>query len=866
MSNVWLVNATPYDIGGAAETTLYFSTGRPDGLAPVYDSKLWPVRAITPLNVDVTVFTGEFGGAVPTFGAITIDIGGQGTDAELDALLDYAWDGRDVLVYRGEPTDAFGDMTLVFRGKARSVTWNRRVLTIALSDYGEVLAKPAQTTLYAGTGDAEGGDDLNGKTKPLAFGLVKNAEPTLLNSAYLVYQMHSRAIEAVDGVFDMAVPLEAGSDHADYDALVAATIKAGFYDTCLAEGLIRLGATPVGPVTVDLQGDNTGGYVETAADIIERHAVDFTDFTSSNINATAFSDMNTANSSVCGLYVGSSENPSAADIYTQLMLSVGGFWTLNAAGEIVVRQVAYDTAVATLTSAMVVDDVQRVEAPPPYWRSKLGYARAWRVHGDNEVAGGADMSAIAIDINYEDFATASNGKAFIHGLNVDGGRADTDGTYYYGGDLVTLPRAQFADGSTLKTSQQSAGFIIHDIDPVTPSFTDLFAGSASTDIDTHTPDLGTSWTDRSSGTRAWILDGNGKVTPSSTSTSTRVVYSADNAPSSADMFAEFQLDAQPPAGVGQFGVLARYQSATSFYALVMFTQASADRSMGCQLRRVNGTSTSADIGGSIENIPFVAGMKFRLTCVGSTISGLYRYPGTNKWTTIFEVTDANITSAGNGGLFTGTVTNGSLGTATGAKLSSYRDGNVKGAWTVSSEKVAVAFARYDGSSWEYDTGSGWTDFTRTDSMLVIGKLDRGASAITSAALTMPQKLPETDAKTVINRSAFVRERQRFVTSEDTGVQTIHKLAREREVASLLADETEAGTENDRQHALLDAKWDLYQVTIQQSKWDELGLALGDTVELVLPRFGLLSGKDFIIGGKSTGQSADWCRLLLWGGV
>ena len=866
MSNIWLVKATPYDIAGAAETTLYFSTGRPDGLAPVYDSKLWPVRAIAPLSSQLTVFDGEFGGAVPAFGAVTIDIGGQGTDAELDALLGYAWDGRDIEVRRGAPTDSYGSMTLVFKGQARAVTWNRRVLTIAVSDYGETLAKPAQTTLYAGTGAAEGGDDLKGKTKPLAFGQVFNAEPTLISAAYLVYQAHSRSIEAVSGVFDRAMPLEFGADRANYAALIAATVKAGYYDTCLAEGLIRLGAMPVGPVTLDLQGDDTGGYVDTAADIIERHAVDFTEFTSSNINAASFTDLNTANSAPCGLFVGTGENPSCADLYTQLMLSVGGFWTMNAAGELVVRQVAYGTAAGTLTEAMIVDDVERLETPPPYWRSKLGWARAWRVHGENEVAAGAGASSIGIDINYEDFTTTSNGKAFIHGLDGAGNRADTDGTYYYGADLVTLPRAQFADGSTLKTSQQASGYIVHDYDPVTASFIDYFAGSASTNLTAHTPDTGSAWTDRTGTARTWILDGAGKATPSGSSTSVRVIYTAGSAPSSADMFAEFQLDAQPPQSVGQLGLLARYQSATSFYALNMFTQSDASGDMGCELRRVTGSGSSSDLGGEIINIPFRAGMKFRLQCVGSTISAWYRYPGSAEWVRIFEETDANIASAGNGGIYTGTVTNGSYGTATSAKISNYRDGNVKGAWTVSAEKVAVVFAKFDGTNWEYDTGSGWTDFTRTDSMLVIGTLERGASSISSAALTMPQKLPASSAKTVIERGAFVRERQRFVTSEDSAIKTIHKLAREREVASLLAEEADADTENDRQHALLDAKWDLYQVTIQQSKWDELGLEIGDTVELKLSRFGLSAGKDFIIGGKATGRSADWCRLLLWGGV
>jgi hypothetical protein len=857
VSNVWLVQCAPYDIGAAAETTLYFSTGRPDGLVPVYDGKLWPVRAISPLNVDLTVFSGEFGGAVPTFGAVTIDIGGTG--AELDALLGYAWDGRDILIYRGQPTDTFASMTLVFKGQARSVSWTRRVLTIALSDYGETLAKPAQTTLYASTGGAEGGDDLNGKTKPLAFGQVFNAEPTLISAAYLVYQAHSRSIEAVSGVFDRAMPLEFGSDRASYAALIAATVKAGYYDTCLAEGMIRLGAMPVGPVTMDLQGDDTGGYVDTAADIIERHAVDFTEFTSSNINAASFADLNTANSAACGIYVGTGENPSCADLYSQLMLSVGGFWMLNPASEIVVRQIAYSTVAATLTEATIVDDVERLETPPPYWRSKFGWARSWRVHNESEVAGAA-ASSIAIDINQQNFTTASNGKAFIHGLNIDGGRADTDGTYYYGPDLVTLPRAQFADGSTLKTSQQSAGYIVHDYDPVTASFKDLFAGTAATDLASRSPDTGTSWTDVTGITQKFRVNGSGQAAPTGTASAVRVIYRANPAPSSADMFVEVQLDVAP-AYPGDIGLIARYQSSTSMYVLSL-GQFGADLSL--QIIRITGSGTGSSVT-SATTVRYIAGMKARLTCRGSTLAAWVRMPGTTIWQKVLEGTDSNIASSGHGGLYTGALYN-SFNVATDAKLSNFRNGVLSGGWTVSTEKVAAVFARFDGANWEYDTGSGWTDFTRSDTMLVIGTLDRGASSISSAALTMPQKLPATAAKTVIERGAFVRERQRFVTSEDSGIKTIHKLAREREVASLLAEETDADTENDRQHALLDAKWDLYQVTIQQSKWDELGLEIGDTITLKLSRFGLSAGKNFIIGGKTTGRSADWCRLLLWGGV
>lgn len=859
---VWLVKATPYNPDTAGETSVYFSTGRPDMAAPVYDGVLWPVRLAQPLNTETTVFTGEFGGGVPTFGNIQIELAG----GDQDTLLGYYWDGRDVSVYRGPQDGGLSDMSLVFKGTARSVSWNRETVTINLADFGEIVQKPVQTTQYAGTGGAEGGEDLKGKPKPLAFGAPRNVEPTLISSAYLVYQFHSRAAQAVEAAFDGGLPLDFDADYASYSALIAATVRAGYYATCLAEGLVRLGAPVALVLTLDVQGDNTGGYVTTAADILRRVAEDFTDLTSEDIDVLAFNALNAANSAACSIYVGSGESPAAADLFTQLMISVGGFWTFNTERLLTVRQVAFSTPVVTISydyGPLALDAVSRDETLPPYWRRKMGYSRAWRVHAESEIAGGVSGSSIAIDINYEDFATASNGKAFIHGLDGAGSRADTDGTYYYGLDLVTVPRAQFADGSTLKTSQTATGFIVHDYDPVTPSFVDYFAGAAATNLSSHAPDLGTSWTDVTGITQKIRLNGLGQAQPTGVATNVRVIYVANPAPSSPDCFSEMQIDQWDSVYPADFGLIARYQSATSMYVLSVGPDTSAaGRRLGAALIRITGTGTGSQIGNTAQ-IDYVPGMKVRLSVVGSALTGWARYPGSANWTAFIVGTDSNIASAGRGGIYTGALYN-AFYVATNAIFSNFRSGNIGGAWTVSTEKVAVVFARYSGTNWEYDTGSGWTDFTRTSSMLVIGSLERGASSITSAALTMPQKLPASDVRTVIQRGAFIRERQRFVTASDTSVQTRHKLAREAEVASLLDNAADATTENARQFALLDSKWDIYRVPVRRKDADDFRLKLGDTVTLKLNRFGLSAGRDMIIGGMATGSDADELILTLWG--
>lgn len=875
MSNVWLVKATPYDIAGAAEVMLYFSTGRPDGLAPVYDGKLWPVRAASPLNVEVTVFAGEFGGAVPAFGTLQLDIGGQGDEGELDALLDYAWDGRDIWIYRGVPTDAFGSMTLVFRGTARSVSWNRRTLTINLSDYAELLAKPAQTTLYAGTGGAEGGDDLTGKNKPLAFGPAKNLEPTLVDSTYLVYQFHSRAAEAVDAAFDGGVALTATADYASYALLIAATVPSGCYATCLAEGLVRLGAPVAFVLTLDVKGDASGtggggGYVDTAADIIERHAVDFTDLTGSNVNAASFTALNTANSAACALYVATGENPSAADLYTQLMISVGGFWTMNAAAEIVVRQVAFGSAVATLTEAQVVD-VERLETPPPFWRRKMGYARAWRVHAENEIAAAAGVVNIGVLPNRVTFASSENKKAFLHGFDSAGLAADTDGSYVFGGTAITVDRSQFADGSSIKTSQTADGYIVHDSDPRAVVVRDTFTAGAGTELSSHTPDTGTSWTERIGGTPNLDIVASGSVAPDASSSTARLIYSCQPAPSTAAMAVEATVGTWASATTDTFYLLTRVASSGTCFGLSVKPSSTTGMADARIWRLPNASGGTALT--SIVQIPKVAGLELRLEVNAVAMPSLYAYyrrPLELAWTLFAQVLNTTDVTGTEGGLGFGDLSNGTMTEtmSTAWRIQNFRLTEAGGSFTVSAEAVAAAFVRLNGTDWQYDNGSGWTTFTPPVSAVVIGRLTTDGTQISAASITVPQRL--SGLGTTVEPKArvdFIKQAQRFVTSELSAVKTVHKLAREAEVSSLLADEADADTENDRQHALLDSMPHLYQATIQQSLWDTLGLALGDTVTLkIASRFGLAGGKDFIVGGKAAGRSADWARLLLWGGV
>ena len=97
--------------------------------------------------------------------------------------------------------------------------------------------------------------------------MVRNVEPVLVHANSLVYQVHDRSISAILDVKDKGASLTSAGTVTNVDSW---TPVASQYVVDLTRGLIKLGSAPAGQITVDFQGDNTGGYVSSSADIIKR--------------------------------------------------------------------------------------------------------------------------------------------------------------------------------------------------------------------------------------------------------------------------------------------------------------------------------------------------------------------------------------------------------------------------------------------------------------------------------------------------------------------------------------------------------------------------------------------------------------------
>lgn len=401
LPRVYVLRARPYDpVAGTTATKLY---GQSD--------VIWrgnahaPMRLIQALDVQGAIFSGFdglSGSSVPQFGGIRLAANEEadGTIPE-DDLTGYTWDGRVIEVFLGGEDFGVSQFQPVFVGRSLDLVWDDTTYTIVARDPAADLSVPIQSNLYAGTGGnppypPEGGSDLQDSPKPLAFGKPRKVTAIPVDTTALIYQVHDGAIKAVDAVYDQGAALTFNADQANL--YTAGAPAAGFYDTDLANGLIRLGAPPNGgSVTVDVQGatdDGTtsGTLLETAADLIEHVAKTYGGFAAADLDSSSFSALNTDTSAPLSLYL--TGVTSIAEVIDRIATSILGFWTFTRTGLLRVGQVKFRTATRSIAEAEV-HRIERLRTALPFWRRTIGYARSWTVQNQGDLAGlGATQSYI----------------------------------------------------------------------------------------------------------------------------------------------------------------------------------------------------------------------------------------------------------------------------------------------------------------------------------------------------------------------------------------------------------------------------------------------------------------------------------------
>jgi hypothetical protein len=366
----------------------------------VFGDVLWKPRLVDAFNVQTQLFAntlGIGGPGVPSFGAITIAIGDAPDD---DELVDggFLYDGRTLQLFvGGDPEDGwtFENYFEVFRGVAEDAIWTEQLLSFVVRDPSARLDVPMQATLYAGTGDDEGGEDLKGKPKPIAYGRPRNLSPVLVDRTYLIYQFHDGAAVAVDAVYDRGDAYTADGDEADTTDLRAWEPVEGEskFRTCLAQGMFRLGSTPNGLVTSDVQGDSDSGTLREKQGELQRRILKArAGFTDDEIDLASLAALD-ANGRELSLYL--TEPATVASVLDQIN-QPRGYRTFDTTGRYRAGQVQIGSASGTIQAPNILS-ISRERTQLPAYRVSLGYARNWTPMRSS------DLAASSLDLD-ADFA------------------------------------------------------------------------------------------------------------------------------------------------------------------------------------------------------------------------------------------------------------------------------------------------------------------------------------------------------------------------------------------------------------------------------------------------------------------------------
>lgn len=307
--------------------------------------------------------------------------------ADFADLAAYYWRDAEVVVSTGPDGGADADFSLLQRARVREVSHTNDVMSLMLSDPAADLLLPVLSEYFDGSGDAEGGDGIAGKPKRRAWGAAFNIEGHILDAATNVYCFGhpDHPWQAFVDVKDMGASASsldvvawAGSVTATLTALKAATPPGGGGAVAPSIACVKWWTQPEGSLTADVEGENTGGYVDTVAAIAERLVATQTTivFAAGVLAAAAAWRPDEA-----GLFV-ESGTETVASALNRLLGGASLLWVVDAEGEIVIREWAWGASVAELRS----DSVSRPAVHPPHKSRLIGYNVNNHVHSPGDIA------------------------------------------------------------------------------------------------------------------------------------------------------------------------------------------------------------------------------------------------------------------------------------------------------------------------------------------------------------------------------------------------------------------------------------------------------------------------------------------------
>lgn len=381
-----------------------------DRRAQTWDGERWAAGIVDPGQIVVDLFSGEFGGEIG-IGIPAMSITTREMEKLYPASKSVRWESADVRIWAGEFTGAAGvgsypyanDIALLCEGQVSKFEKEGDKIKLRVDPQDRADRTNVLTLEYAGTGGAEGGADKKGTLKPWVFGYAKNVEPILINEDDNIYQFSGYGpIQAISALYEKASSFGASfGDYANYAALLAAAVPEGRWATCLAEGLIKLGAPQYGVITGDVQGHLVSGVcIRKTGAILSAIAV----ARGLPVNAASMTALDAFGDTLPGdahISLVLTEQSDVLSLARRLCAPLNAQAGVSLLGELFAVRINLASPTFTLESRgkrlPLVSGFSEADTPPPFKKIVMGADPSWRVHNlSSEVAFFATLLEVGI--------------------------------------------------------------------------------------------------------------------------------------------------------------------------------------------------------------------------------------------------------------------------------------------------------------------------------------------------------------------------------------------------------------------------------------------------------------------------------------
>lgn len=307
------------------------------------------------------------------------------------------WSGAPVTVYDATSCD-YANMPVEFIGIVSTGlldVWTRQLILNLEVEKGK-LDRPLLSGEFTGGGGILGDADKRGTLWPAGFGFVENCEPVWFDAVNNVGMLDGYSnLTTVHGLYEGGDDRGASfGDYASYAALVAAAIPKGRWATCLALGLVRLGAPPAMRISCDCTFRGAAGTgANRPGALIRRVLETHAGIPTGDLDLASFASLDTAVPR--NVHYWTKDQRDCLDLVEAISASCNATTLILLNGKIAVTRAFGGAVFATInrtgTSNPPVTDWAIQSAEEPLWRMRGRSCRPGTVFSFDEILYADDL-------------------------------------------------------------------------------------------------------------------------------------------------------------------------------------------------------------------------------------------------------------------------------------------------------------------------------------------------------------------------------------------------------------------------------------------------------------------------------------------